>query len=98
MPIRQFLDREQFDSETTRIMGVAFEMACVALQLRHRSDPAAIATVAEKIVALAKTGERCATALCDRALSELGYGIVSGRPNLPAREPDLATPIACRDV
>jgi len=45
-------------------MGVAFEIACVALQLRNRNDPATTAMVAEKIIALAKAGER----LCDRAL------------------------------
>src|SRR5262249_34978048 len=31
------------EPETTRAMGVAFEMACVALQLRDRSDPATTA-------------------------------------------------------
>ena len=62
-------------------MGIALEIACVALQLRNRYDPAATATVAEKIIALAKAGERCPTTLCDRALSELGY--VSDDPNLP---------------
>jgi hypothetical protein len=62
-------------------MGVAFEMACVGLH-RDRSDPAATALVAEKIISLAKVGERCATALSDRALSGLGYSTVSGRPNL----------------
>jgi hypothetical protein len=35
-------------------MGVALEIACVALRLRNRSDPAATAMVAEKIIALAK--------------------------------------------
>jgi hypothetical protein len=49
-------------------MGVALEIACVALQLRNRYYPAATATVAEKIIALAKAGERCPTTLCDRAL------------------------------
>jgi uncharacterized metal-binding protein len=34
--------------------------------------------IAEKIIAVAKTGERYATALCDRALSELGCPTVSG--------------------
>ena len=78
MPIGQYLHGENFDPETTRVIGVAFEMACAALQLRDRSDPATTAMVAEKIIALAKTGERCATALCDRALSELGCPTVSG--------------------
>src|SRR5262245_49764737 len=82
MPIREYLNDENFDRETTRVMGVALEMACVGLQLRDRSDPAATAMVAEKIIALAKAGERCATALSDRALNELGY--VSDGPNLPS--------------
>ena len=72
MPIGQFLNGENFDPETTHAMGVAFEVACVALQLRNRSDAATTAMVAQKIIALAKAGERCATALCDRALIELG--------------------------
>jgi hypothetical protein len=81
IPIAQFLNGENFDPETTHAMGVALEIACVALQLRNRYYPAATATVAEKIIALAKAGERCPTTLCDRALSELGY--VSDDPNLP---------------
>jgi hypothetical protein len=65
-------------------MGVAFEIACVALHLRNRDDPATTAMVAEKIIALARAGERYANALCDRALSELGHCTVSGGPNLPS--------------
>src|SRR5262249_22288058 len=61
-------------------MGLALELACVALQLRNRCDPATIAVVAEKIIAMANAGERSATTLCDRALSELGCPIVSGPP------------------
>jgi hypothetical protein len=73
LPIGQFLNGENFDPESMHAMGVAFEIACVPLQLRNRSDPATIAMVAQKIIALAKAGERCTTALCDRALSELGF-------------------------
>ena len=32
MPIMPFLNGEDFDPETTRVMGVALEMACVALR------------------------------------------------------------------
>ena len=32
MPITPFLNGEEFDQETTRVMGVALEMACVALR------------------------------------------------------------------
>jgi len=61
-------------------MGVAFEIGCVALQLRNRSDPATTAMLAEKIIALVKAGERSATVLCDRALSELGVLHPQQRP------------------
>jgi hypothetical protein len=84
MSIREFLNGESFDPDTTHAMGVAFEIACVALHLRNRDDPASTAMVAEKIIALTKAGERSANALCDRALSELGHSTVSGGPNLPS--------------
>jgi len=71
LPIGHYLNGENFDPETTHVMGVALEIGCVALQLRNRSDPATVAMLAEKIIALAKAGECDATALCDRALSEL---------------------------
>ena len=38
-------------------MGLALELACVGLQLRNRYDAANTAMVAEKIIAMAKTGE-----------------------------------------
>jgi hypothetical protein len=80
MSIAQYLEGENFDPETAHAMGVASEIGCVALQLRNRSDPATTATLAEKIIALAKAGERNATALCDRALSELGVPHPQQRP------------------
>jgi len=57
--------------DTTRILGVAFEMACVALRLAGRGDIAK-AMVAEKIIELAKAGERDAKTLCEHSLKELG--------------------------
>jgi hypothetical protein len=33
MPITPFLSGEQFDRETLRILGVAFEQTCIALQI-----------------------------------------------------------------
>jgi hypothetical protein len=32
MPIRPYLDGERPDPETVRILGVAFEMVCIALR------------------------------------------------------------------
>jgi hypothetical protein len=33
MPITPFLNGERFDPETTRVLGVALEMVCIALRL-----------------------------------------------------------------
>ena len=71
MPIRAYLDGHRFDPETTRLMGIAFEMALVALQ---RTDGIVNPTrdaVAKKIIELAKAGERDPEHLCDAALQAL---------------------------
>jgi hypothetical protein len=70
MPIRAFLDGHQFDSETKRVMGLAYEMACVALRLADRND-VANEIVAKKIIELAKAGERDPDIICERALNDL---------------------------
>ena len=51
MPITQYLDGEQFDEETRRVLGLAFEMTCIALRVRDCSDDVSQA-VANKIIAL----------------------------------------------
>lgn len=38
MPTGNALDGQKFDSETIRVMGLAFEMALVALRLADRGD------------------------------------------------------------
>jgi hypothetical protein len=70
VPFAAFLDGHKFDSETKRIMGVAFEMTCAALHLSYRGDSAA-QIVADKIISLAKQGELDPDRLCERALNEL---------------------------
>ena len=68
MPIRPFLDGHRFDPETTRLMGIAFEMARAgrrAPHLAHLTDE----TMAARIIELAKTGERKVDALCNAALN-----------------------------
>jgi hypothetical protein len=72
MPIRQFLNGERFDPDTTRIMGIAFEMACAGLRLANRDDDDfAKAVIAKTIIELAKAGERNVDTLCERSLKEL---------------------------
>ena len=62
MPIRAYLDREHLDPETARILGVAFEIACIALRTEDDSVKQAIA---RKIIDLAKAGERNPDILCE---------------------------------
>ena len=69
MPITPYLDSFRFDAEAKRVMGIAFEMACIALRVK-RTDPIA-EEVAERIIELAKHGERNPDRLCDGALNVL---------------------------
>src|SRR5262249_34836821 len=67
MPIRPFLNGEQFDPETVRILGVALEQVCIALRTGDCDDDVKQA-IANKIIEHAKTGERNPDLLCERAL------------------------------
>jgi hypothetical protein len=68
MPISAYLQGHRFDAETTRILGVAFEMALVALQHADGLVAPTRDAVAHKIMELAKAGERDPERLCDGAL------------------------------
>ena len=70
MPITPFLNGEKFDRETTRVMGVAFELTLSALALRDRGDQVN-EIVAQKIIEFVKQGERRSDILCERALKSL---------------------------
>ena len=71
MPIRPFLHDEQFDQETIRILGVAFAQVCIALRIGECDDDDIKQAIANKIIALAKTGERNPDLLCERALEDI---------------------------
>jgi hypothetical protein len=73
MPIRQYLNGERFDPDTIRVMGVAFELARLALGVRDRGD-GVDQTVAQSIVELAEAGERDADRLCEYALAKVRAG------------------------
>jgi len=70
MPIRPFLNGEDFDPEITRVMGVALEMACVALRTGDCADDVKQA-IANKIIALAKAGESNPDILCEKVLNDI---------------------------
>ena len=66
MPIRPFLDDQNFDPETTRLMGIAFETVRAAIK---RPDDLTDEMIARKIIDLAKAGERDVEALGKAALN-----------------------------
>jgi hypothetical protein len=70
MPIRPFLNGEQFDQEMLRILSVAFTQVCVALRIGDCDDDVKQA-IANKIIELAKTGERNPDLVCERALKDI---------------------------
>jgi hypothetical protein len=69
MPITPFLGGISFDPETKRVMGLAFEMARVALGLNDHSG-LANEIVVKQIIELAKSGERNPDLLCEVAVKE----------------------------
>jgi hypothetical protein len=70
MPIIPFLDGEHFDVEATRVLGVAYEMVCIALRIGDCDDDIKQA-IATKIIALAKAGERNPDILCEEVLKDI---------------------------
>ena len=70
MPIRAFLDGERFDEETTRVLGVAFEMVCIALGT-GACDDGFKRDIVKKLIELAKAGERNPDLLCEQALKAI---------------------------
>ena len=70
MPITEFMNGFRSDPETRRLMGLAFELTQVTLRLSDRNDPI-VQLIAERIIELAKTGERDPERLCDHALASL---------------------------
>jgi hypothetical protein len=86
------LDGQYFDPETRRLMGVAFEMTLAALRLEDRADPI-VGSVADKIVELARSGERDANSLCEWTLTELNQPPPRRQPSqqpVPLHDSDSA--------
>jgi len=74
MPITPFLSDQDFDPETTRIMGIALEMARATAK-RDLGRLYASHILAKRIIELAKGGERNPDVLCEQALSYFLRGL-----------------------
>jgi hypothetical protein len=70
MPITPYLNGERFEPETKRVLGVAFEQVCIALRIGASDDDVKQA-IANKVIELAKAGERNPDILCERALEDI---------------------------
>jgi hypothetical protein len=70
MPITQFLDGERLDEEARRALGLAFEMTCIALRVGDCADDIRQA-IADKLIALAKAGERDPDRLCEEVVKDI---------------------------
>ena len=89
MPITPFLDSHNFDPETRRVMGIAFEMAIQALHNRDVVDPPREA-IARTILGFAKAGDP--ERLCDLALEACAKPIISDPSPLPPHASPPAQP------
>jgi hypothetical protein len=69
MPIIPFLNGRQFDPEALRILGLAFEQVCIALQLETSDDDVKQA-IANKVIEFAKAEGR-PDLLCERVLEDI---------------------------
>jgi hypothetical protein len=70
MPITPFINGHRFDSEDRRVLGIAFEMVCIALRVGDCDDGVQRA-IAAKIIELAGSGERNPDILCEQALQDI---------------------------
>ena len=71
MPIRPYLKDAIFEPEHVTAMGKAFDSVIRELNDRGLS-PIAREVIAERIIALARTGERDPDKLCELAMEALG--------------------------
>jgi hypothetical protein len=69
MPIMPFLNGRQFDPEALRILGLAFDQVCIALQVETSDDDVRQA-IANKVIELAKAEGR-PDLLIERVLEDI---------------------------
>jgi hypothetical protein len=70
MPTTTFVDRafRSFDPEAVRVMGVVYDMVRTELRCGY-TETIADEVIANKIIELAKAGERDPDALCEETLT-----------------------------
>jgi hypothetical protein len=77
MSITPFLTAGVFDQGDIKAMSIALDDVCETLNILNGSPTQEV--VAERIIALARNGERSPTRLRDRVLLETGVAIGAGK-------------------
>ena len=72
MTIRPFLKGASFDAEHVKAMGEAFDSVIRELHDNGKQSSVVRKVIAERIIALAKSGERDPDKLCELAMDALG--------------------------
>ena len=92
MVIRPFLNGQNFDPETARLVGVAFETARAAV---NRPADLTDEMIAKKIIELANAGERNIEVLGEAALNAPAGTVSAPNPpplrGLPPHKPDSSS-------
>jgi hypothetical protein len=70
MPMAPYLYCQRFGAETKRVLGVAFEIVCIALRIGDSDDDVKRA-LAMKIVEHVKVGERNPDIVCEQVLKAI---------------------------
>jgi hypothetical protein len=70
MLITPYLNGERFEPETERVLSVAFEQVSIALRIGASDDDVKQA-IANKVIELARAGERNPDILCERVLEDI---------------------------
>ena len=72
MTTRPFLKGASFDAEHVKAMGTAFDSVIRELHDNGKQSSVVRKAIAERIIALAKSGERDPDKLCEHAMDALG--------------------------
>jgi hypothetical protein len=67
MPIGPYLNGEQFEPETRRVLGLAFELVRITLRTGD-CDDGVYRAIATKLIELNKAGQHNPEVLCDQAV------------------------------
>jgi hypothetical protein len=70
MSITPYLNGARFDPETTRVLGLALEVVCLALRIGDSDDDVRQA-IATKIIERLTAGERNLGVLCEQVLKAI---------------------------